>query len=232
MELAMIKMKAEYFLGLMLAVFLSFILVTMPNYQKYAYRETRETIYLPLAKNDLVGYPAADNFPVVASMAEIEEGEYEFFTIELDMDDLTPIDLYMYLKKQTYSDRGFMRIINNNDKDYGGAGRFFVAELASGESVVVLLDDTTIDLPKEGRVRLPIGEYESAGEGRFKDTLVEKSGLTDLNGYIDMAGKWREGEESKQLEEKRDMMKFVVFIVSWILSSYLLCRLTDDKKKD
>lgn len=47
-----------------------------------------------------------------------------------------------------------------------------------------------------------------------------------------MVGKWREGEESRKLEEKRDMMRLVVFVISWVLSSYLLCRLTDDKKKN
>lgn len=230
MNSALYRMKDEYFWAIVLAAFLSFFLGLVPNYQKYAYKETREIIYLPMAKNDFVGYPAAENFPVVESIADIMSGEHEYFTIVIDVEKLTPMDLYYYFEKGKYSANGFLRVINNND--FGGAGRFFVAELHSGDEVVVLLDDTTIDLPKKGTVRLPIGTNKKVVDEKFRNTLIKKSGLSELDSYIDMAGKWRQCEEAKSLEEKRDNARLLVFIASFIVLAIVFNKLSSEKKKN
>lgn len=226
---AFVRMRDEHAVALILAALLAFFIAFIPNYQKNAYRDTAPIAYSPMMKTDSVGYPSTDSFPTVDSIAEIEEAMGKYFTIELDREKLIPIDLYLYLKDRTFSTNGFMRIINNND--FGGAGRFFVAELASGEAVVVLLDDTTIDLPQKGKVRLPIGKSVKVNADKYKNMLKEKSGLSSVESYIDMAGNWREGEEAKRIENIRYLIVTVVFIGSWIIFSVLLTRLTNEEKK-
>jgi len=225
---AFYRMRDEYAIALILAGFLALFLAFIPNYQKYAYRYTEPIPYSLTWKKDSIGYPAAEDFPTVESIAEIEEVKKKYFTIELDRAKLTPMDIYLYLEDNKFTSNGFMRIINNNE--YGGAGRFFVAELASGEEVVVLLDDTTIDLPKEGKVRLPIGKSANVYSDKLKGELREKGDLSSVESYIDMASDWREGEEAKMIEEFRNVILSVVLIGGWILFSVLLTRLTKKEK--
>ena len=207
-------------------MFLTFLAVIVPNYQKYAYKNTDAKVYDKYENNG--GYPATEGFPTVNSIEEIIEAENRNFTIILDVSKLTPLDFYMNIVERTYSTNGFMRMINNND--YGGIGRFFIAELASGEKVLVFLDDTSIDLPEEGIVTLPIGTCKNLGEGNFLNVLREKSGMSEVASFIDMAGKWRSGPEAKKADDIRWLIGIVVFVVSWILSSFLLIGLTSGKR--
>ncbi len=226
---AFIKMRDEFAIALILAAFLTFLLAFIPNYQKHAYKDTEPVEYSSFMRTDCVGYPSAESIPTVNSIAEIEEAKETYFTIELDRANLTPIDLYLYLEERTFSTNGFMRIINNND--FGGVGRFFVAELESGEEVVVLLDDTTIDLPKKGEIRLPIGKSVKVNSDKIKGMLRDKSGLPNVESYVDMAGDWRESEEAKEVEKFRYLIMTVVFIGSWIMFSVLMVRVTKEEKK-
>ena len=66
----------------------------------------------------------------------------------------------------------------------------------------------------------------SVGEGRFRDVLREKSGLPEADHYIDMAGRWRDGPEAEKSENTRFLIGIVLFVGGWILSSFLLVRLT------
>lgn len=220
------RMKDGVAVGFIFAVFLTFFATVVPNYQKYAYKNTEAKAYDKY--ENYAGYPAAAGFPAVESLDELENVKNRNFTITLDVSRLTPLDFYMDIADQTFSTNGFMRMINNND--YGGIGRFFTAELADGNQVLVFLDDTTIDLPKEGVVTLPIGRYMRMGEGRFLNVLREKSGLPEADSYIDMAGKWREGEEAEKVENMRFLIGIVLFVGGWILASCFLARFTADKK--
>ena len=120
-------------------------------------------------------------------------------------------------------------MVNNND--YGGIGRFFIAKLADGEQVLVFLDDTTIGLPKEGEVTLPIGVYKHSGEGNFLNVLREKSGLPGAEGYVDMAGEWRAGKEAEKSGKIRFLIGISIFVGSWIISSRLFFKLTSGRQK-
>ena len=226
---AFVRMRDEHAVALILAAFLAFCVAFIPNYQKYGYRDTEPMAYSPIMKTASVGYPAAENFPTVGSVADIEVAKDKYFTIELERENLTPMDLYVYLEKQTFSTNGFMRIINNND--FGGVGRLFVAKLESGEKVVVLLDDTTIELPKEGTVRLPIGKSVKVKSDEIKGMLRDKSELTNVESYIDMAGTWRQSEEAQKMENIRFLILIVTFIGSWIGFSIGLTKLTNEEKK-
>lgn len=221
------RMRDEIAVGFIIAMFLTFIVAIVPNYQKYAYRSTPAKVYDMY--QDYAGYPAAEGFPTVESLEDIQEVKNRNFTITLDVSDLKPLDFYMNIVERTYSTNGFMRIINNND--YGGIGRFFVAELSSGETVLVFLDDTSIELPDEGRVTLPIGKYKNLGEGKFLTVLREKSDMPEVSGFVDMAGNWRDSSEAKKADDIRWLLAMVFFVVSWIIFSVLLLRLTNEGKK-
>lgn len=223
-DLALSKMKAKHFWGVVLGAFLSLLLVEIPNYQKFAYKDTEPIEYSSHMEDEYLGYPAGENFPVIESKAETESGDSKYFTMEQDVSVLQPLDLYLGLEEGTYRHNGFIRSIDNNLE--GGVARFFTTKLESGESVIILLDDTTIDLPKKGVVRLPIGRYQKAREA-FKEVLREESGLSDVDGYIDMASGWRKGEESEKLENKRSMALLVVFLGLFFLISGLFGRYVD-----
>ena len=220
------KMKDGIAVGFIFAVFLTFFAAIVPNYQKYAYKNTEAREYDKY--ENYAGYPAAEEFPTVHSLDELLRVKNRNFTITLDVSRLTPLDFYMEIKDQTFSTNGFMRMLNNND--HGGIGRFFTAELDDGNHVLIFLDDTTIDLPKNGMVTLPIGIYMRMGEGRFRDVLREKSGLPEAEHYIDMAGKWREGAEAEKADNMRLLAEIVLFVGGWILSSVLLARLSRKKR--
>lgn len=221
------RMKDEIAVGLIVAVWLTFILAYIPNYQKYAYQNTEAKVYDEY--KDYAGYPAAEGFPVVQSLADIKNAKGRNFTMKIDVSDLTPVDLYMGIVERKLSANGFMRMINNND--YGGIGRFFIAELAGGEQVLVFLDDTTIGLPKEGKVTLPIGIYKHSGEGNFLNVLRERSGLSGIDGYVDMAGEWRAGVEAEKSGKVRFLIGISIFVGSWIISSRFFIKLTNGKQK-
>lgn len=220
-------MKGGMAIGLIAAAFLTFFIGIVPNYQKIAYKNTEPVAYDKYENN--AGYPAAEGFPEVVSTYDINMMKKRNFTITLDVSKLTPIDFYMEIKDRTYSTNGFMRMINNND--FGGIGRFFIAELASGEKVLVFLDDTTIDLPKEGEVTLPIGKYIALRRCKFLTVLREKSGMPDVDSFIDMAGDWREGEEAEKADNVRLVIELIVFAGTWFLTTYFLSKLSAAGKK-
>lgn len=222
------RMKDEIAVGFIIAIFTTFFAVIVPNYQKYAYENTEAKRYSEYENN--AGYPAAEGFPTVNSLADIDEAKNRNFTITLNVSKLTPLDFYMDIVGRTYSTSGFMRKIDNND--VGGIGRFFIAELASGEQVWVFLDDTSINLPEEGTVTLPIGVHKLLGEGKFLNVLREKSGMSEAACFVDMAGKWREGPEAKKADDMRWYIGMAVFVVIWISSSLLLFVVTGEKRKD
>ena len=62
---------------------------------------------------------------------------------------------------------------------------------------------------------------DSIAEIKYKNMLKEKSGLSSVESYIDMACNWREGEEAKRIENIRYLIVTVVFIGSWIIFSVL-----------
>ena len=221
------RMKDEIAVGFIVAVVLTFIFAYIPNYQKYYYQNTETKAYDKY--KDYAGYPAAEGFPVVESLADIKNAKGHNFTITVDVSDLTPVDLYMCIVDRKLVSNGFGRMLNNND--FGGIGRYFKVELASGEQVLVFLDDTTIGLPKEGEATLPIGIYKPGKEGDFLNILRERSGLPDIEGYVDMAGEWRSGKEAEKSEQLRFLIGISIFVGSWIISSKFFFKLTSRRQK-
>lgn len=226
MPLSFYRMRDEVALGLIAAVFIAFFVVIVPNYQKFAYQNTEPKAYKEHVDN--AGYPAAEGFPTVNSIAEIQAREDENFTIEMDVSKLQEIDLYMDIKERTFSTSNFMRNINNDD--FGGVGRFFVAELASGEKTILFLDDMTLDLPKQGTVTLPIGKVVNLKVGgNLSSKLSTISGLEDVAYYIDMAGEWRESEEAQSFDMARWFIAAAIIVVLWIVFSRIFIKLGEKK---
>ena len=225
MSTAFNRMRDEVALGLVAAAFTIFLFVFLPNYQQIAYHNTEGKEFDRYEY--YVGYPAADDYPTVNSIEEIKAKRIDTFTIEVDVTSLKPLDLYMNLEKTEFTTNSFARLLSNKGTER--LGRFFVLSLASGEEVVVFLDDSTINLPKRGEVTLPIGKLYEAKKSKLFEKLKEVSGIEDIEFYIDMAGDWQDSEEATKLERVRMIMTVVLFFGLWILYSKLLIKLCEKK---
>lgn len=175
-----------------------YIVAYVPNYQKIAYRNTPEIDYSYLS---CAGYPAGRGYPVVQSVEDVML--YDEFIIEIDMKNLESTKCYKYnvISKSLYRG-GLIRVFDNNSSEYG-IGQFYVATLESGEKIILFLDDTALDLPKKGKVRLPIGESVRVKKNSVFNYIQDEFGLKDENSswYVDMAGDWRSGEQAEKMEE-------------------------------
>ncbi len=220
------RMRDEHALGLIAAGFVIFLLLIIPNYYKIAYKNTEPVEYLGNAGK--VGYPPADGFVTVNSIEEIMAQEENTYTIEVDVEQLTPLDLYMDLDSREYSRKGFLHYINNS---FGGVARFYVLTLDNGEKVVVLLDDLSIDLPQKGTVTLPIGETQLLLGGEFTQDLSAESGIEDLSFFVDMAADWRESDEVKELNGTKGLVGIVLFFALWFVFSKIFSLIGKGKNR-
>lgn len=218
-------MRNEVALGLVAATFIVYIFILIPNYQQIAYQNTVAKSYDRYER--YVGYPADDNYPIVSSIDEIKDKRQDTFTIKTNASKMEALDFYMDLDNFQCMTNGFARSwsIKVNER----IGRFFLVQLESGEEIIVLLDDLTIDLPTKGSITLPIGEFFEFKEGKFADILEEVSGIEEVDFFIDMAGEWHRGEESEGFENVRFLVAFGVFIFLWISLSRIMIRLGEKK---
>ena len=204
MPLAYYRLNPIMVLRLIITVWTAFIVAFGPNYQKLAYKDTPAVDYVSYINN--VGYPAGNGYPVVRSVEDTLL--YDNYIIEIDVENLEATNRYKdnILGKKVY--RGaFVRAINNNLSDYG-IGQYYVATLESGEKIILFLDDTALDLPRTGKVILPVGQTIRVKKNNVFDYIQEEFRLEDENTvwYVDMVGYWRESEQMKALQEKKTYM--------------------------
>ena len=150
-----------------------------------------------------IGYLPADDITNATSVADIQSNRY--CTIAVDGAKLHPTGYYKILdetqagvKKGTgrkavdvnnykYRSNGFaIWFMNNAGPQYG---EYYVAELDSGEKIVVLLDQTLISHSKSKKIQLPIGQVVEKYPTKFFESISSKYDLGE-NGtwYVDMAG--------------------------------------------
>ena len=219
---AIYRLPDHIFVGLFTAAFLTFLVAVLPNYQKSAYANTKPVDYEEYEEQ--AGYPAGEGFPEITSVLDLETYGDKNFVVTVDAQTLTPLDFYGRIQKDIYKKSGLWRALNNNDS--GGIGRYFTVALESGERVVIFLDDTSLRLPKEGKITLPIGRKIYTSDN-FSKELQEQTNLSeDVTAYyLDMAGIWRSGKEAKQVENMRILGGFILFVVLWTGLSYILKKL-------
>lgn len=213
MSLALSKLRGDVELAMFVAAVIAVLVSALPIYQRTAYEDTPNVTYSKY--RDYAGYPAGEGFPVVNSREEIAACEGNF-VIEIDMDKLEGLKIYGELQGDCYGTNSVLRVLKNNED--GGVGRYFIATLGSGEQVIILLDDLTIDLPKEGVVRLPVGRLNGMGSGLLKE-FREQTELSDeeLEWYVDMAGDWRKSDISQKAEKHCRRLNVKVFLILCII---------------
>lgn len=219
MSLALNRWKDEYLVALILTILVVFLVVIIPNYQQFAYRNTPKADYDKYT--DHTGYPAGKGYPVVDSIEEIQECEGNF-VIKLDRSSLEGTGICKKIWSEDYGKNGLMRLINNNEER--GIGRFFVATLGSGERILLFLDDTTLNLPKTGKLVLPVGKAVAINSGSVQRLFQEKEGLPEESTwfYVDMAGQWRAGKEAVSVERFRIILGCIVVVVMTVLEILLI----------
>lgn len=215
MPLAYYRLSPTMFVRLMITIWTAYIVAFVPNYQKTAYQNTpaRNYGYYDGYDEDNAGYPAGHGYPVINSAKDAQL--YDNYVIEIDVADLEGTNRYKdnVIGKKVY--RGpFVRAINNNLSDYG-IGQYYIATLESGEKIILFLDDTALDLPKSGKVILPVGKTCRVKRNSVFDYIQDKYQLSDENAlwYADMSGRWREGEQVKELEKKKTYLYLGTMVV-------------------
>lgn len=193
MNLAFFRLSDLNFVQIVLSAFVAFSVWFFPNYQQFFYQNTEVREYNEY--HDNTGYPAGEGYMEIQSVADMEN--LNNFTITLDVEQLEETGYYPYLTQDGYVRGAVGRFLMNNCEN--GIGQMFVATLASGERIMVLLDDTTIGLPKEGTVTLPVGKCVSCSMGHNVTALQKELGLSEscTGWYVDAAGNWRESAEAK-----------------------------------
>ena len=204
MPLAYYRLSPTMFVRLMITIWTAYIVAFVPNYQKAAYQNTpaRDYGYYDSHGQNNAGYPAGEGYPVIKSADDIKL--YDNYVIEIEAENLQETHLYEYLLDGKMFMSPIGRLVNNNLSDYG-IGQYYIATLASGEKLLLLLDDTAISIPHSGKFTLPVGKTCRAKSNRFYVQIQEKYQLTEdeIVEYVDMAGHWRDGEQIKQMEKKK-----------------------------
>ena len=207
MPLVFYRLSPTKVLRLIITVWTAFIVAFGPNYQKIAYQDTpaRDYGYYDGYDDDNAGYPAGEGYPVLQSVQEMEL--YDNYVIEVDVKNLEQTNVYEYLLDGKMFGRAIGRAVNNNISDYG-IGQYYVATLENGEKILLLLDDTALKIPKSGKMVLPIGKTCRSKTNGFFSEIQEKYQLPEGKSieYADMAGRWRESEQMKELQNKKTYM--------------------------
>lgn len=211
MPAAFFRIPAKYFVGIVLCTFISMGIAFVPNYQKKAYRGA-ESVDFAKYYQDGVGYPAGLGYVPVKSIADIEKFRSTTFLLEIDVKNLQPLNYFHGIQTDTYCTTAFKRALSNNLD--GGIGRYFVATLDSGEKVFLFLDDTTLDMPKSGVIKLPVAKRQKWMPPMQHLKQAKEVASENMEWYIDAAGTWRKGEEATKVELIRGWILIISFVVS------------------
>ena len=201
----------------------------LPNYERMVYSMTEPVEWFE-ARNH-TGFPAGDGVPELESGEEILE-EGKGFTLTVDAGAVKPLHFFLGLFEDTATDSALRRSLNRDDNKKV-FGQLFSVELESGDTVIVLLDDQAVKLPRSGTVRLPIGETKKPlSEDAIKYLTAEYDFSEDeLTYYIDMAGNWRKSSSARKIVTVRIIAAMAVF-VPVVIGTYLLIGRIERKERE
>lgn len=208
--------------SVIVALFLSVLVLYVPNYDRMIYRQTKPVEYADAYGH--AGYPAEDDVPELVSREEVLK-ERDSYTLVVDAETIEPLHVFYRMSDRTISKSAFLRYFDKN-QNKTVAGQFFSVELENGDTMIVLLDDHAVKLPRSGLVRLPIGETKETGE-YLMEQLSAKDDFSEeeLAHYVDMAGDWRKSGVAGRIELVRYSITFAVFLIVAIGGWVLLVRL-------
>lgn len=218
--------------SVIVAILIAPIIGFIPNYDRMIYSQTEPVDYSEAQHYaGYIGYPAGDDVPELVSREEILKEDYSY-TLVVDAENIKPLHLFFGLCKDTMTKSAFMRSMNRdeNEKVYG---QLFSVELENGDTVIVLLDDYAIKLPRSGMVKLPIGRTKKLLSIDAKEYLREEYDFSEdeLSYYIDMAGGWREGNIAERIVTVRVTATIVMCIIIGFSAYFLIERIDRNERE-
>lgn len=207
-------LPSDIYVSMIVAFFIGALVYLVPNYDRMVYSQTEPVEYSE-AQHDIgyIGYPAGDDVPELVSREEIIK-ENHSYTLVVDAETIKPLHLYLGLSKDTMTESAFVRFMSR-DENKRAMGQLFSVELENGDTMIVLLDDNAVKLPRSGLVKLPIGRTKKLLWSDVKEYLTDKYDFSkdELACYIDMARGWRKSDMAERIETIRLLTGWVTIII-------------------
>ena len=205
--------KASITFAILLATFIACGVALIPDYGKVIYKSAEPVDYEKY--EDQTGYPAGAGYEELTSREEIVEAE-ENYIIKVEAENLEATTMYKELSGTGYYIKKTARYEHGNTE--GGVGTFYVAKLKDGQKMLVFIDDRAFTIPKSGIIKLPVASTKKLKNEKVLHKLEEITGLSqdELTYYVDVAGKWREGEDGQKIEERameRGVLTFIIAVI-------------------
>ena len=200
----------------------------LPNYESMIYAQTEPVGYFE-AQNR-VGYPAGRDVPELASREEILK-KGKGYTLVVDAKSIKPLHIYLWLSDHSFTTSAFQRFLNR-DENKNAVGQLFSVVLENGDTMIVLLDDYAVKLPRSGKVKLPIGKTEKM-KGKPLEYLEEKYDFSEaeMAYYVDMAGSWRKSKIAGGIETVRIFVFMLTFMIA-VIGTYILIEKIERKERE
>ena len=210
--------KTSIIFAILLATFIACGVALIPDYGKAIYKSAEPVDYEKY--EDQTGYPAGAGYEELTSREEIIEAE-ENYIIKVEAENLEATTMYKELSGTGYYIKKTARYEHGNTE--GGVGTFYVAKLKDGHKMLVFIDDRAFTIPKSGIIKLPVASTKKLKNEKVLHKLAEITGLSqdELTYYVDVAGKWREGEDGQKIEERAMERGVLTFILAVILCGFL-----------
>lgn len=218
------KVQFSIIVASVIAVLVGFL----PNYESMIYAKT-EFVGDFEAQNH-IGYPARKDVPELTSREEVLK-KGKGYTLVVDAKSIKPLHIYLWLSDHSFPTSAFQRFLNR-DENQKAVGQLFSVVLKNGDTMIVLLDDYAVKLPRSGKVRLPIGKTEKM-KGKPLEYLEERYDFSEdeMAYYIDMAGSWRKSKIAEEIETVRIFVFMLTFIIA-VIGTYILTEKLERKERE
>ena len=215
---AISRIKASHTYSNFLATFISCGGTLIPDYGKTIYKSAEPVDYEKY--EDQTGYPAGAGYEELTSREEIIEAE-ENYIIKVEAENLEATTMYKELSGTGYYIKKTARYEHGNTE--GGVGTFYFAKLKDAHKMLVFIDDRAFTIQKSGIIKLTLTSTKKLKNEKVLHKLAEITGLSqdELTYYVDVAGKWREGEDGQKIEERAMERGVLTFILAVIPCGFL-----------
>ena len=227
-----------------IAIAIAAIWIGSMNHYKAHYQNAKPLSYqeaCDFAKT-AAGYPPGKDIPVARSIEDLMENEY--CTIEVSMTDIQSTRVFLikdtseagdfsssagkrgvrseWHVEESYSlESDFVSDIIYNTRQVSwnwektSYGEWCAVTLESGEKIYILVDLTLLDIPTNGKIKLPIGQIKKSGQRKTLVEECENYGVIEENAhwYIDMVGNWEDTEVGDISPIKRSLVFFFIALV-------------------
>lgn len=209
---ALVRIRPDILCRIILTIICSSLVTGLVNFDRMIYRKEVKTA----GYNNRVGYPAGEDVIRVESMEEMLA--HSRFTLEIPSSSLEPTGYYRGIYKDfgTNAVGAFFRRFEGD-----ACGQYYIAELASGEKVVLFLDDRVLNLSGKTIV-LPVGNIVHRIPVKLKTEWKTAYDLSADTWIVDMAGTWwRHTHTASSLPMLRGGLLLLSFILFGILWTYI-----------